>query len=133
MPRLDVFSQPRPLPTSQGTEVWSWNGYVNWADDKVPPLPHFTHHTNRRSDFYPTFNQTRYTLERTDAPLALQVYLETRTPGFDCFLARIDGETWRESPDRFTWTLHSGLNLLELRTRNRVGVEGMISAAAVEA
>ncbi|SVE44440.1 uncharacterized protein METZ01_LOCUS497294, partial [marine metagenome] len=24
VPRFDVFSRPRPLPVSQGTEIWSW-------------------------------------------------------------------------------------------------------------
>ena len=76
IPRGNVFSQSRPLPVSQGTEVWAWDGYLNWADDNVPPLPHFSRHTNRRSDFYPTMNQARYTVETTR-----KCYLAEGQPG----------------------------------------------------
>ncbi len=133
VPRYNVFSQERPLPVSQGTEVWAWNGYLNWADDQVPPLPHFSLHTNRRADFYPTLNQTRYTIERTDDSMELQVSLETRTSNFDCFLTRIDQGAWQQQPARFRWELHSGVNVLQVRSRNSAGVEGVTSAVAVEA
>ena len=38
VPRGDVFSRPSPVPVSQGQEVWCWNGYLDWADSKVPAL-----------------------------------------------------------------------------------------------
>ena len=129
VPRLNVFSQPRPLPVSQGTEVWAWNGYLNWADDEVPPLVHFEHHTNRRPDFYPAMNQTEYVVERDGDELS--VHLATNTPGFSCFLVRCDGHSWRESDSPFTWSLHDGLNVLEMRARNGMGVEGPVSSLAV--
>jgi hypothetical protein len=133
IPRFDVFSRQRPLPVSQGTEVWAWDGYLNWADDRVPPLPHFTRHTNRRADFYPACNQTRWTLERSAGSGELRVILETDTPDFAGYLARIDGGAWGERPDIFPWSLHPGLNLLEVRSRNRAGLEGITSAVALEA
>ena len=133
VPRMNTFSQARPLPVSQGTEVWAWGGYLNWADDKVPPLLHFSGHTNRRADFYPTMNQTRYTIEQGREGRELEVGLETDTPGFACFLVRIDREAWEQRPDRFGWFLHSGLNTLDVRTLNTAGVEGIISSAAVVA
>ena len=101
VPRTNTFSQARPLPVSQGTEVWAWNGYLNWADDQVPPLLHFSRHTNRRADFYPTLNQTRYTIEQGEDPGALEVCLETDTPRFACYLARVDKGGWEERPDHF--------------------------------
>jgi len=91
VPRLNVFSRPRPLPVSQGTEVWAWNGYLNWADDEVPPLLHFQHHTNRRSDFYPAMNQTQYVAEVEGEGGQVSVGLRTDTAAFACFLVRIDG------------------------------------------
>jgi len=132
VPRYNVFSEPRPLPVSQGTEVWGWNGYLNWADDKAPPLAHFTHHTNRRADFYPTLNQTRFTLERDGDPETLRVHLETDMPNFAGYLASVDREAWEERPGRFAWRLHEGLNTLRVRSRNRAGVEGIVSAVTVE-
>ena len=131
VPRFDVFSRPRPLPVSQGTEVWSWNGYLNWADDQVPPLPHFTQHTNRRADFYPTLNQTRYVAEAIDER-QIHIYLETETPGFTTFQVRIDGQSWQECPAQIDWPLHQGLNVLEMRTLNNMGVPGVVSALNVE-
>jgi hypothetical protein len=130
--RYNVFSQERPLPVSQGREIWSWDGYLNWADDKVPPLAHFTHHTNRRADFYPTLNQTRYTIECSENPSVLQVYLETETPNFACYLVQVDQEPWQERPEQFQWSLHEALNVLRVRSRNSIGVEGIISAVSVE-
>lgn len=131
IPRYDMFSRERPLPVSQGTEVWAWDGYLNWADDKVPPLLHFSHHTNRRADFYPTLNQTRYTVEIDEAPGDLQVQLETDMPQFAHFLARVDGSGWQEVPDAYTWSLHEGMNVLQVRACNRAGVEGVVSSLSI--
>ena len=131
VPRFDVFSRSRPLPVSQGTEVWSWNGYLNWADDQVPPLPHFTRHANRRADFYPTLNQTRYVAEAIDER-QLRIYLETETPGFTTFEVRTDGQSWQACPAQIAWPLHKGLNVLEMRTLNNMSVPGVVSALNVE-
>jgi len=99
---------------------------------KVPPLLHFSNHTNRQADFYPTLNQTRLTVERTDAPSELQVYLETETPCFDGYLAKTDDGLWHGQQSEFRWSIHKGLNILQVRSRNTAGVEGIVSALAVE-
>ncbi len=133
VPRFDVFSRQRPLPVSQGTEVWSWDGYLNWADDRVPPLPHFSHHTNRRADFYPTLNQTRMTVESTADVMTLQVHLETETPDFAASEARFDRRSWRETAVPFQWPLHTGVNTLEVRSRNGSGWTGVVSSVSLVA
>ncbi len=131
VPRNNMFSQPRPLPVSQGTEVWAWDGYLNWADEKVPPLSHFSNHTNRRSDFYPTMNQTRYTAEATDDPAVLKVSLETYTPCFDGYLSRVDQGEWKSCPEAFDWQLHNGLNTMRVRSVNSACVKGPVSSLTV--
>lgn len=131
IPRSNVFSQPRPLPVSQGTEVWAWDGYLNWADDIVPPLPHFSRHTNRRSDFYPSMNQTRYTVETTRNAALLRVSLETQTPCFSGFLSSVDRDEWKPCLEAFDWRLHNGLNTLRVRSVNSAGVKGPVSSLAV--
>ena len=131
VPRSDVFSRERPLPVSQGREVWAWNGYLNWADDRVPPLAHFSYHTNRRADLYWTQNQVRYILEREEEPSTLRVYLETDTPNFAAFSARVDDGVWDERPATFLWKLHEGMNTLQVRSRNTAGVEGIVSSVTV--
>jgi len=128
IPRFDVFSRARPLPVSQGTEVWSWNGYLNWADDRVPPLRHFSHHTNRRADLYPALNRTRFTAVSSDDGRRLQVALETDTPDFETYEVRVDGGRWRDVEARWDWPLHEGVNTAEMRTRNRSGVPGPASS-----
>ena len=132
IPRFNVFSQERPLPVSQGTEVWSWDGFLNWADDQVPPLAHFSQHTNRRADFYPTLNQTRYTVETTDEVQRLRVHLETETPGFTTFEVCFNRAEWKEEAAQFDWNLHQGLNVLEVRSRNSAGMTGIVSTLSVE-
>lgn len=131
IPRGNVFSQSRPLPVSQGTEVWAWDGYLNWADDNVPPLPHFSRHTNRRSDFYPTMNQARYTVETTRSATSLRVSLETQTPCFSGFLSSVDQDEWNPCAEAFNWRLHNGLNTLRVRSVNSAGVKGPVSSLAV--
>lgn len=133
IPRFDVFSQPRPLPVSQGTEVWSWNGYLNWADDQVPPLPHFSHHTNRRADMYPTLNQTRFTAVSAADDRELQMSMETSAPDFAAFEVCLDNATWQEMPPAWNWSLRDGMNTAQMRSRNRSGVTGVISALSVVA
>lgn len=131
IPRNNMFSQPRPLPVSQGTEVWAWDGYLNWADEKVPPLSHFTNHTNRSADFYPSMNQTRYTAEATHDPADLTVRLETQTPCFAGYLSRMDRGPWNACPEEFHWKLHKGLNTFGVRSVNSAGVMGPISSLTV--
>ena len=132
IPRFNVFSQERPMPVSQGTEVWSWDGFLNWADDQVPPLAHFSQHTNRRADFYPTLNQTRYTVENTDEAQRLRVHLETETPGFTTFEVCFNRGEWQEEAAQFDWNLQQGLNILEVRSRNSAGMTGIVSTLSVE-
>jgi hypothetical protein len=65
---------------------WPWNGYINWKDEKTPPLMHYSKHTDRFQDLYPTLNQTKYTLEYGEDDKSILVYLETETPNFKKFL-----------------------------------------------
>jgi len=133
IPRFDVFSRPLPLPVSQGLEVWSWDGYLNWAEDRVPPLPHFSHHTNRRDDFYPTLNQTRFTALNREDGQRLYMAMETSMPDFAVFQVRFDRGDWREMPAVWDWDLRDGMNTAEMRSRSRSGVTGLISALSVVA
>jgi hypothetical protein len=132
VPRGDVFSHPAPVPVSQGDEVWCWDGYLNWADAKVPPLPHFSRHTNREADFNWPLNQVRYVAEETATPGVVNVTLDHNMPFLAALQARIDHGPWREVPKRFPWSLHAGVNTLELRGRNTAGVEGMTSGLVLE-
>jgi sugar phosphate isomerase/epimerase len=58
----------------------------------------------------------------------LRVTLQTLTPNFRAYEARIDGGAWRSCGESLPWNLHPGSNRLEVRTVNQFGVEGPISA-----
>ncbi len=126
--RGDVFSRERPLPVSQGVEVWSWNNYLDWADERVPPLAHFTQHTNRYADMFETLNQVHYSLEGHEEPDVLNVSLETNTPNFECYLASVDKGPWTECASVFKWDVHLGMNSLQVRSRNSAGRDGIVSS-----
>jgi len=61
----------------------------------------------------------------------LRVVLQTLTPNFLAYGARIDDGVWRPVGESFRWSLHQGLNRLEVRTANQFRVEGPISAVEV--
>ena len=52
------------------------------------------------------------------------------TPNFKRYEARIDDGAWAPTEPGFLWSIHAGLNRLELRTVNQFGVAG--SASTVE-
>lgn len=58
--------------------------------------------------------------------------MDTVTPNLKAYLVKIDDGEWKESGDSFTWGLHSGRNTLQARTVNAFGIEGIVSAVAVE-
>ena len=92
---------------------------------------HFNRHTNRRADFYPTLNQTRFALSDSEMPGALDVFLETETPNFSVFQVRFDEAPWVETACRFDWELHPGLNVMRVRSVNTCGREGIVSCACL--
>jgi hypothetical protein len=61
-----------------------------------------------------------------------RVVLQTLTPNFQAYKARIDGGNWKSCGESFRWLLHPGSNRLEVRTVNQFGVEGPISTVEVE-
>ncbi len=131
IPRNDYCEHPYPLPISQGSEVWCWDGYLNWADDMVPPLMHFSHHTNRPGDFYWTNNQAHMTLLRT-GERQLTVLLEHDMPNFARYEASTDGGEWAPVESGFTLELEPGTTELAVRAVNTMGLPGPVSRAVVE-
>jgi hypothetical protein len=71
-------------------------------------------------------------VEETPAPGLVDVTLDHNMPNLVALLASVDRGPWKEVPKRFPWTLHAGLNTLELRGRNSAGVEGMTSGLILE-
>jgi len=62
----------------------------------------------------------------------LRVALRTLTPNFQTYQVRSGGGPWKASEESFPWTLHPGVNRLEVRAVNQFGVEGPLSTVEVE-
>jgi hypothetical protein len=62
----------------------------------------------------------------------LVVSLKTLSPNFKTYEVQPESGSWKPSADKFTWTLHPGINRLAARTVNDFGVTGPISTAEVE-
>ena len=60
------------------------------------------------------------------------MHLDTETPGFQTFLADIDGKGKSPVPPVFTWTLHEGSNRLRVLPRNKAQRDGIASGVVVD-
>ena len=127
MPRNNMIGRRYPEPIAQGRGPWSWTGYWNWDDGLTPRSARWSNYTGRQSDLDWTLNQVRWAARTGPRPGEVLLRLGTVTPDFDTFLARIDGGDWQPVDHRITWTLHAGVNRIDLRTRNRAGVLGVVS------
>ena len=59
---------------------------------------------------------------------SVKMQLTHNMPNFDRYLVRIDkiGD-WQESSPSFEWNMQKGLNTLEVKARNKAGVDGPMS------
>ena len=127
MPRNNMFAHRYPEPIAQGRAPWAWTGYWNWDDGLTPRSARWSNYTGRTSDLDWSLNQVRWAAQTGIRPGKVTLRLGTVTPDLDTFLARIDGGDWLPVGPSFPWTLHEGTNRIDLRTRNRAGVLGVIS------
>lgn len=63
---------------------------------------------------------------------ALVVSAKTMTPNFKAFQSRVDGKEWQDCQESFSWPLHAGSNLLEVRSVNQFGVSGPVSTVGLK-
>ena len=128
MPRNNFYSQPYPLPKTQGF-TWDWSEYWVWEDRQTPKSYAYRYRniTARRADWEWTPNRVRFDASCGGKPRTVDVQMGTFTPGFETFLVRVDGKEWQPSGRTFAWALHDGRNRLEMRSRNAAGVDGPVS------
>ena len=77
-------------------------------------------------------NTVHIYLEPEAAAGEFRVHMETETPGFETFLADIDGAGKQPVTSGFLWKLRKGRNRLEVWSRNSTGREGPSSAVVLE-
>ncbi len=69
---------------------------------------------------------------RQSSEAELEVRLQSATPNFKEYEARLQGRDWAALPEaRLSWKLEKGGNVLEVRTRNLFGVAGPVVRASV--
>lgn len=130
IPRNDFLSNPLPVPVRTGATMWGWHGFLNWYDDIFPKREEYQTQTNRPTDFYEPLNQAKVFLNETDQPGLLRVDVDTYVPGgMDDLLVRVNGDEWETAGGDVSWywSLNSGRNTIEVRTRNVSGVLGPVS------
>jgi hypothetical protein len=132
VPRNNFYGKPEPLPRLQGWGGWTWPYHWVWYDAQTPKRHLYNYdYTSRVSDLEWTLNQVRFDATYRVKPRALDIQMGTFTPHFETFLVNIDGKGWNPSGSAFVWDLSSGANKLEMRVRNKAGVEGPISLLSV--
>ena len=132
IPRSNFLEELAPLPLNQGMRGWFWTGHYVWNDAEYPAGLLYGNRVGNVRNWEWTLNQAHYTLEATTTPGELCVHLDTMTPGFDTFLAQIDGGGWKSVETGFVWRLMPGANRLEVRPRNIAGREGIVSHVVIE-
>jgi hypothetical protein len=129
--RNDELTSLEPGEPEHGRMCYHYDGYLWWKDERSP-LPWFSLQSNRAYDFHWNVNVTEIHLSLGGSRASLKVQLETVTPNFDKFLVRLDGKEWVEKPSSFLWSLHQGINTLEVKSMNKFGREGIVSSVKVE-
>jgi hypothetical protein len=127
IPRSNFLEQQWPLPLNNGKAGWTWSGFDVWTDTVVPAEPVHPNLVTRHGNFEWTLNQAHFVLEPTSTPGEFLVHMDTETPGFETFLAEIDGGAKSPVTAIFPWKLHAGRNRLKVWPRNNAGRDGIAS------
>ncbi len=127
IPRSNFMEVKSPVPLNQGKRGWFWTGHYVWTDHLLPARLIYGNRVSKRGNWQWTLNQAHYVLEATPTPGELRVHLDTETPGFEGFLADVDGGGRQAVPAVFIWKLKPGENRLEVLPRNKAAREGIVS------
>lgn len=121
-----------PGELEHGFIQYHYDGYLWWKDTPLPRYEEYTYQSSHPRDFYWTINHVEVFLSATTKAADLRVQLATVTPNFASYLVRLDEGEWKDSAADFIWTLHRGLNMLEVKPMNVFGLEGITSRIKIE-
>jgi len=125
VPRNNWYEKPYPRPLSHGSGTnWPWDGYVNWYDERTPPVRKNSWFTDRPRDMWPDLNRVRIDAVSGFGNDRLFLRFETYTPNFCHYEVNVDDTGWKRVTDRWTWLLQSGRNEIRVRAVNKLGAKG---------
>lgn len=130
--RNDYMTSLSPGEPEHGAIQYQYDGYLWWRDAEKPPLPWFSHSSNRLADFYWTPNRTRIHLQRTSRDSELRVLLESSMPNLTALQAQFGDAAWNDCESEFIWKFKPGANSLQARSVNGFGVDGPAAKVKVE-
>ncbi len=132
IPRNNFLAQPFPRPFNHGYRwPWPWNGYLNWEGDGVAPQWHYDCAVKRERDFYWPLNRVGFVMHAGAQPGTIKIRLNNVMPDFECYQVATNGGLWRDCSSPYRWELRPGCNSIKCRARNRMGVCGAPSEAAL--
>ncbi len=125
IPRNNFYEKPYPMPLNQGYSGGHWDGYINWYDDRTPPMRQFSWYTDRPRDIWPDLNLVHVDATSGFSNKFLYLRFETYAPNFSHFEVDENDSGWKKiRGDRWTWILVSGKNILCVRAVNKLGAGG---------
>jgi len=127
IPRSNFLDERWPLPLNNGKGAWTWSGFEVWTDRNVPAELVHPNLVTQDNNFEWTLNQAHFALEPGDKPREFLVHLDTETPGFEKYVAEIDGGEKSSVAAIFPWKLHEGRNRLKVWPQNSAGRDGVAS------
>ncbi|MGD0125384.1 MAG: hypothetical protein ABSF46_08500 [Terriglobia bacterium] len=132
IPRSNFLEQKYPIPLNNGKGPWTWEGFYVWSDAQASAELIHPNLVTRYGNFEWTLDQAHFLLEPTATDGQFRVHLDTETPGFETFLAQIDGGEPSSVAAIFPWKLHPGRNRLKVWPRNNAGRNGIASWVELE-
>ena len=126
--RNDELTSLEPGEPEHGAGSYQYNRFLFWEDDETPPLPWFSRHSCRESDFWWSMNRAHIHLREGEEESQMDVQLDHCTPNFSHFEVRKDGAEWERVESSFTWIPAPGSHTLHARTKNLFGHPGIESS-----
>jgi hypothetical protein len=135
--RNDHLSHPQRIWVRNGGGLdWSdrYDYYEVYSTAPIPVDPGYTAPKNseNREDFYWPVNATHMTLTMGVNPRDVVVELKTYTPNFRTFMVKRRNGEWVPTPEKFQWHVGPGINDIEVKAVNHMGVAGSPARARVE-
>lgn len=107
---------------------------LTFVDKSVPPIFELGPTTDNKDLFYWTLNQTEILAKKGNRwDYRLQLVFKTSTPNFKHFKVNTDlGTVFITDSPLFEWILHPGDNMINVRSVNSYGIDGVPSSVRID-